>query len=1339
MWPDGEVCVIINGLQARAASGSNTPSAPQPEKPPADPRETFVASAPPPKMAPPPAEPPPPPAEEEYKIQGPGSGGGYPPVEPSENHSYGYFLAPTPAPTTRTFTSGSLLNNQELSMSGTVFAQFEDGPGAGGGYFTTQSNDKGLLAPEPPPQQKPRITILEDDDGPGSGGGYPPVDEERSGILEDDGPGSGGGYFTTMSSLGGLLAGEEVTAAPLDLPPPPPEPEPVEEGPGSGGGYPPVEEEKKAAPVIVKAAQSSPNMFVTGFKALSNLGTTVEDLLAGDPMVKIEAEQLKINELEPMAQALKTPAEFQAKTVDFKARLAAGEDPNTVRAEAYAVAREAARRTVGMRHFDCQVQGALAMDSGRIAEMRTGEGKTITALLPLYFNALFGKGAHLVTVNDYLVSEGAAQVKPALEMLGLTVGVVHSDSTPDERKAAYAADVTYVGNDTLGFDYLRDRMATNPDHRVQREPFFALVDEVDQIFIDEARVPLIISAPGENLSDRYGKFAEVVKDLVPAEDYRVDPEHHSAYLTEVGQDVVANQLGMLAATTDEERQLGREALAAIREASAAETAVRDYEDLKPSLGQRLGHAWKSFVGDPPPLPDFDKEVLAEKQAVLEAANEKKAAALAKFPGVNLYLEENMEDVHFLQTALEAKGLFRAGKDYAVTPVAEQNVTLQTQAGPRALKVTALDAQGQPVGVVEKRVNSFGELPLEVRYGGEPSEEAITLPDSAAGFRVELPGQEPQTFQRGRELQIIDEFKGRISEGRRYSNGLHQALEAKEGLEVRSESKTVASITYPVLFRRYPRLAGMSGTAATPESKNEFRELFGLEVAVVKTNKPMIREDHDDIVFRTQEAKFEAVANHVRQLFDDGTPVLVGTRSVELNKYLSAKLWDMGVPNQALNAEDVKTNTPEENKMISNAGMSGVVTVATNMAGRGVDIKPDKINFKKLAIESARLFEAGRPAVVDVPDEKAAQRLTEWLQSPENPADRIPVVTLGPGQAATAEAGKVQIRVGGSAEDGVTALQSDDFPGKKLVVIGTERHFSRRIDNQLIGRSGRQGAPGDSYFYLSLDDELLRIYGGDQLDKMMTRLGADGLQGDARLSAFVEDCQSKVENAYYDARLNTTKFDQVQNLQRERIWEFRDKLVNARPDVDGQGEKVDLKEMALEWSTDAVMAQLKLALDGKESAKPAQMQEALNKAYEKLGFGLDLDVQKKTSLENLRPQVEAQVARLYDDLTTQLKNLSRESPLAVDVEKTLAQHQWGTMVRAVDDAWTNQLDSLEDLKSAANLQSYAGTEPIQAYQKLAFEAFEEMTNEMKSQAAGAIFAEMIRAVGQLQEMNARRPQ
>lgn len=773
--------------------------------------------------------------------------------------------------------------------------------------------------------------------------------------------------------------------------------------------------------------------------------------------------------------------ELQAQTLRFRERLAQGETLDDLLPEAFATVREASKRVLGMRHFDVQMIGGQVLHSGRIAEMKTGEGKTLVATLAVYLNALPAKGVHVVTVNDYLAKRDSEQMGRLYGWLGLTTGCVVHGLTDEERRAAYAADVTYGTNNEFGFDYLRDNMKYRLDEMVQRDFSYAIVDEVDSILVDEARTPLIISGPSDDSSDLYRRVDVVVKELVKTkENYDKDEKQRSASLTEQGAETV-------------------------------EQALRD-------------------------------------AGLLEEGN--------------LYDAQNITLVHHVNQALRAHVLFARDVDYIVN-----------------------------------------------REG---------------------------------KLVIIDEFTGRMMEGRRYSDGLHQALEAKEGVEVQPENQTLASITFQNYFRMYPKLSGMTGTAAT--EADEFAEIYKLEVVEIPTNLPVIRKDSDDEVYRSAREKYEAVATLVQEAQARQQPVLVGTTSIEKSELISALLTKKGVPHKVLNARYHE----QEAGIVAQAGQPGAVTIATNMAGRGTDIKLGG-NVEMMAAAS--------------------------FQGPHE----------GPEWEAHVAAIAAQVK---PAEEVVKAAGG-------LFVIGTERHESRRIDNQLRGRSGRQGDPGASRFFLSLEDDLMRIFGSDRMGGMLEKLGLK--EGEAIIHPWInralEKAQKKVEARNFDTRKNLLKYDDVMNDQRKEVYAQRRAFMQAQ----------DVSETIEEMRREAVDAMVARAIP--ENAYPDQWDvEGLQKqVHERLG--LDLPVAEWAREEGIdEVQVRERLQQAADQAAA-----ARAANIGPDlmrmVEKSL-------LLQVFDAVWKEHLLNLDHLRQGIGLRAYAQRDPLNEYKSEAFALFSGLLDELR---------------------------
>ena len=798
--------------------------------------------------------------------------------------------------------------------------------------------------------------------------------------------------------------------------------------------------------------------------------------------------------------------ELKAMTPKLKERLSNGESLDDILPEAFATCREAAWRVLGMKHFPVQIVGGIVLHQGRIAEMKTGEGKTLVATLPVYLNALTGKGVHVVTVNDYLAKRDSEEMGKVYRWLGLTVGLVIHDIEPADRQKAYNSDITYGTNNEFGFDYLRDNMQIYKENRVQRGHYFAVVDEVDSILIDEARTPLIISGRGDKSTDLYkvaDRFARTLKM------YKVkeldDKEEHD--------DVI------------------------------------------------------------------DADYIVDEKAKTATLTKSGVKKAEEFFGLeNLMDMENSTIQHHINQAIKAHGTMQRDINYVV---------------------------------------------------------------------------------KDNEVMIVDEFTGRIMNGRRYSEGLHQAIEAKEGVEVKRESKTLATITYQNLFRMYEKLSGMTGTAMTEEQ--EFREIYGMDVIEIPTNKPVIRNDMPDVVYKTENGKFNAVVEQVKECHEKGQPVLVGTVSIETSERLSALLKRHGIKHQVLNAKYHE----KEAEIVAQAGQYGAVTIATNMAGRGTDIMLGG-NAEYLAKNQMRKEGYYENLIVeatgfgDTDDEEiieARQRFTELSKKFKE--------ELRP------EAEKVK-EAGG------------------LFIVGTERHESRRIDNQLRGRSGRQGDPGCSRFYLSLEDDLMRLFGGDRINSMMDSLKIDENTPieNRILSNTIESAQRKIEGRNFGIRKNVLQFDDVMNKQREIIYAQRNKV------LDGE----DLKESILSMMDETVDSAMAMYMP--EGVEPDYWNmEGFRNYFIGLIAGslleLEDDELKKVDRKELGEQIKEKVHQLYAKREEELgENITRELERVV-------------LLKQVDTKWMDHIDAMDELKKGISLRSYGQKDPVVEYRIEGFDMFDEM--------------------------------
>ena len=794
-----------------------------------------------------------------------------------------------------------------------------------------------------------------------------------------------------------------------------------------------------------------------------------------------------------------TDDELRGKTAEFKERIANGETLDDILPEAFAVCREAAWRSVGMKHFKVQVIGGIALHQGRISEMKTGEGKTLVATLPAYLNALEGKGVHVITVNDYLAKRDAEWMGKIYTFLGMTVGCVIHGISDRTRKAAYRADITYGTNNEFGFDYLRDNMVIYADQLTQRDLNYAIIDEVDSILIDEARTPLIISGQGDDSTDLYriaNKFVNTLREGEDA-DYTIEEKEKRVSLTDEG-------------------------------VNKAEKFF-DIENF----------------GDP----------------------------------------ENMEINHHVVEALKAKAIMKKDVDYIV---------------------------------------------------------------------------------KDGEIVIVDEFTGRLMFGRRYSNGLHQAIEAKEGVLVRSESKTLATITLQNYFRMYNKLAGMTGTAKTEE--DEFREIYNMDVVVIPTNKPVIREDLDDAIFAKEPAKFHAIADRIAEAHATGQPVLVGTISIENSERISDMLKKRGVKHNVLNAKQHE----KEAEIVAEAGRLGAVTIATNMAGRGTDI----------ILGGNPEFEAKREMKNQGYTEEQISFATSFVTSDDEEllnARKVFCELLEKFKAERAEEQQKVRELGG------------------LCIIGTERHESRRIDNQLRGRSGRQGDPGQTQFFISLEDDLMRLFGGERIQGVMNKFG---MQEEAlaagMLSKTIESAQKKVESRNFEIRKYVLQYDNVMNKQREVIYDQRRKVLFGD----------DIKSYITEMMEDLIHSIVVPITVGSKFAEEWDF-DLMNKNLKRLtdrftGMKYDEAGIQQLTPDKLEEDVVAEFNRLYDEKEAEIGQEQMR-----EVEKMI-------LLRVVDNRWMDHIDAMDDLKQGIGLRSLGHIDPAIAYSNEGFDMFEEMIGDIKEE-------------------------
>ena len=832
----------------------------------------------------------------------------------------------------------------------------------------------------------------------------------------------------------------------------------------------------------------------------------------------------KITALEEDYKKL-TDAELQAKTPEFKARLAQGETLDDILPEAFATVREAADRVLGMRPYPVQLVGGIVLHQGRIAEMKTGEGKTLVATLPAYLNALTGEGVHIVTVNDYLAKRDSEWMGKVHRFLGLTVGLIIHDMKKEERQKAYQSDITYGTNNEMGFDYLRDNMALYANEQVQRGHAFAIVDEVDSILIDEARTPLIISGMGEKSTQLYDMaemFAARLKKFVVVE---TDDKEEEA--TDIDADYVVDEKA--------------------------------------------------------------------KSVTLTARGIKKAEEF--FHLDNLSDPENSTIAHHINQAIKAHGIMKRDVDYVV---------------------------------------------------------------------------------KDGEVVIVDEFTGRLMFGRRYSEGLHQAIEAKEHLSVQRESKTLATITFQNYFRLYRKLSGMTGTALTEEE--EFATIYALDIIEIPTNRPIARIDNEDSVYKTENGKYRAVIRQVKECHAKGQPVLVGTVSIEKNELLGKMLAREGIKHNLLNAK----NHEKEAEIVAQAGQFGAVTVATNMAGRGTDIMLGgnaeymaKNDLRKAGLSDELIAEATGYAETDNQEILDARRLF---------ADKL---------------AQHKAEIAGEA-DKVRAAGG-------LFIIGTERHDSRRIDNQLRGRAGRQGDPGETRFYISLEDDLMRLFGGDRVTGMMERMNIDEDTPieNKMLSRAIEQAQTTVESRNFQARKSVLEYDDVMNKQREIIYGQRKQVLDG----------MDVKGIIMGMMESAIGHQVRSAFMGQEHLDMVQCKELLRGLegvyFTKYTVKIDESQLPTLTEDDFIDMFTKAAADFYEK-----KEQEITPPVMRELERVV-------LLRVVDEYWMDHIDAMQDLRQGIRLRAYAQTNPVDAYKKESLEMFEEMIDAMKEETVRRLYSVRLR--------------
>lgn len=786
--------------------------------------------------------------------------------------------------------------------------------------------------------------------------------------------------------------------------------------------------------------------------------------------------------------------QLKAKTPEFKQRLANGETLDQILPEAFAVCREASSRVLGMRHYDVQIIGGYVLHRGSIAEMRTGEGKTLVATLPVYLNALSGKGVHVVTVNDYLAKRDAEWMGRLYGWLGLSTGIIVHGLTDQQRKESYNSDITYATNNELGFDYLRDNMKFDLNDYVQRPHNFAIVDECDSILVDEARTPLIISGPAEASTDKYYTINKIIPYLKRDTHFTMEEKSKTASLTEEGNGKVEELLKI----------------------------------------------------------------------------------------ENLYDPEHIETLHHVYQALKAHHLYRRDVEYMVN---------------------------------------------------------------------------------NGEVVIVDEFTGRLMPGRRWSDGLHQAIEAKEGVDVRNENQTLATITFQNYFRMYNKLSGMTGTADTEAV--EFKKIYNLDVTVIPTNKPIARKDHDDVVYKSEKAKFKAITDDIKTRVGSGQPILVGTVSIEKSELLSSWLKKEGIRHDVLNAK----HHEREAEIVAQAGRKGAITIATNMAGRGTDImlggNPEVMAKKEVGDEES-------------PDFQAA--LARFKKQCEEERSHV-------------------VKAGG------------------LYIVGTERHESRRIDNQLRGRSGRQGDPGESRFYLSLEDNLMRIFNGEKIQKVMSMLNIpeDEPITAKMVSSSIEGAQRKVEGHHFDVRKNLLDYDNVMNMQRNEIYGMRRSILEGK----------EIERTVLDMLSDVTTRMLDTYVPPDVKKDQWSLEGLVNSLQQQFGLRLSFNLETASS-EEIEKVVQEEIKNLYQ------KQKASMGPYFEQIQKMV-------LLQAIDQRWKEHLLIIDKLKEGIGLRGYSGKDPLIEYKKEAFNAFGNLKNTIDNDVIEKIMKVQVVAQEAAQALESFRPQ
>ena len=917
-----------------------------------------------------------------------------------------------------------------------------------------------------------------------------------------------------------------------------------------------------------------------------------------------------INELEPAVAQL-SDGQLQAKTGEFRERLAQGETLDDLLTESFAVVREVARRTLAQRHFDVQLVGGIVLHEGKIAEMKTGEGKTLAATLPVYLNALTGKGVHVVTVNDYLAKRDAAWMGAIYNFLGLAVGVIVHELDDLERQQAYRCDITYGTNNEFGFDYLRDNMKFRIEDLVQRELNYAIVDEVDSILIDEARTPLIISGAVEQLDEGY---YEELKPMV------IRLHQNQSRLI---QTIFDEALRLLEEEPESETVI--EQLLLVKRGDPKNPRFLDLIAEKPALKTRLDRL-ESYLSGQKILSQFDDKLFCA-------------------------IDERSNAVELTEKGLEL--LSRGRADAFVVPSLEEGY----------LTIDSNDQLTPP-----ERIEARQAMENQYRQTSERIHTIHQLVKAHWLFQKDV-----NYVIKDGQVIIVDEFTGRMMPGRRWSDGLHQAIEAKEGVKVAEENQTLATITFQNYFRMYKKLAGMTGTADTEAP--EFKKIYKLDVMVIPTNMPMIRQDFSDVIYRTQREKYKAVVEEVKECHRRGQPVLVGSISIENSEKLSQMLKQEKIPHQVLNAKYHET----EAKIIAQAGRFGALTISTNMAGRGTDI-----------------MLGGNPEMLA--REEALRRKVDLSTDPEGFRKILEEMRV-----LTSQEYRKVIEAGG------------------LHVLGTERHESRRIDNQLRGRSGRQGDPGTSRFYLSLEDDLLRIFGSQRISGVMSRLGMEEGQPieHSLISRAIENAQKRVEAHNFDIRKHLLEYDDVMNKQREVIYDQRKRVLAQ----DGVAEEI--QEVIAEFA-EGIADPIADEKTYPEEWNYRQLNESLMRLF---SFGLSIrpeDTQNMTR-EKLWEKVVAQAKEVYGGKGAEF------GPEAMGhLEQVI-------YLQSIDTLWKEHLMAMDHLKEGIGLRGYGQRNPLQEYQKEGYAMFMDLIQRIKEETIQKLFRVQIARPQEVAQFEAVRKQ